>query len=89
RYGESQVRAQIKAARDRGVSEYLLWNASNRYTTAALIPPKPTKSPKKDPAKTAATAKTAPNSASPVPSKAATPAAIATPAAAAPPATKR
>jgi len=43
RYGEKQVRAQIKAARDNGIREYLLWNASNRYTTAALVPPKPKK----------------------------------------------
>lgn len=40
RYGEKQVRAQIEAARANGVNEYLLWNASNRYTTAALVPPK-------------------------------------------------
>ena len=44
RYGEKQVRAQIQAARANGVKEYLLWNASNRYTTAALVPPKPKKS---------------------------------------------
>jgi hypothetical protein len=46
RYGEKQVRAQIDAARANGVQEYLLWNAANRYTTAALVPPKP-KKPKK------------------------------------------
>jgi hypothetical protein len=40
RYGEKQVRDQIRAARDNGVHEYLLWNASNRYTTAALVPPR-------------------------------------------------
>lgn len=43
RYGEKQVRAQIEAARANGVKEYLLWNAANRYTTAALVPPKPKK----------------------------------------------
>jgi hypothetical protein len=36
RYGVPEVRAQIKAGRDRGVSEYLLWNAANRYTVGAL-----------------------------------------------------
>jgi hypothetical protein len=41
RYGAPEVRAQIKAARERGVTEYLLWNAANRYTVAALVPPKP------------------------------------------------
>ena len=40
-YGVPEVRAQIKAAREQGVNEYLLWNASNRYTTAALTEPKP------------------------------------------------
>ena len=44
RYGERQVRDQIRAARDNGIHEYLLWNASNRYTSAALIPPPPKKS---------------------------------------------
>jgi hypothetical protein len=41
RYGVPEVRAQIKAGRDRGVSEYLLWNAANRYTVAALGKAKP------------------------------------------------
>ncbi len=40
RYGERQVRAQIQAARDNGIQEYLLWNAANRYTSAALYPKK-------------------------------------------------
>lgn len=35
-YREPQVRAQIKALKDNGVEEYLLWNASNRYTESAL-----------------------------------------------------
>ncbi len=43
RYGEPEVRAQIKAAREHGIEEYLLWNASNRYTTAALVPLKSAK----------------------------------------------
>ncbi|MES2461896.1 MAG: putative glycoside hydrolase [Armatimonadota bacterium] len=46
RYGVPEVRAQIKAGRDRGVSEYLLWNASNRYTVAALRTPKAKPAPK-------------------------------------------
>lgn len=35
-YGEAQVRAQIKAMKDNGVEEYLLWNANNRYSEGAL-----------------------------------------------------
>ncbi|OXS57996.1 GTP-binding protein [Cohnella sp. CIP 111063] len=31
-YGVAEVEAQIKALKDSGVDEYLLWNASNRYT---------------------------------------------------------
>jgi hypothetical protein len=54
RYGVPEVRAQIKAGRDRGVTEYLLWNAANRYTVSALIPPKP-KPSKKSAGKTART----------------------------------
>jgi hypothetical protein len=42
RYGPRQVRAQIQAARDNGIHEYLLWNAANRYSTAALVPLKAT-----------------------------------------------
>ncbi len=30
-YGPSEIDAQIKALRDAGVDEYLLWNASNKY----------------------------------------------------------
>ncbi len=41
RYGAPQVKAQIKAARECGYQEYLLWNAGNRYTEAALAPEKP------------------------------------------------
>lgn len=37
-YGAAQVRAQIKATYDAGLEEWILWNAGNRYTTAALEP---------------------------------------------------
>lgn len=43
RYGEPEVRAQFKALREHGIEEYLLWNASNRYTASALVPLKPAK----------------------------------------------
>jgi hypothetical protein len=46
RYGAPEVRAQIKAGRERGINEYLLWNAANRYTASALRPPKPAKNAK-------------------------------------------
>ncbi|MDG0813641.1 putative glycoside hydrolase [Cohnella rhizosphaerae] len=32
KYGATEVEAQIKALHDSGVDEYLLWNATNRYT---------------------------------------------------------
>ncbi|GLX69259.1 putative glycoside hydrolase [Paenibacillus glycanilyticus] len=32
KYGATEVQAQIKALHDAGVDEYLLWNASNRYS---------------------------------------------------------
>lgn len=35
-YGKAEVRAQIKAARALGYTEYLLWNAQGRYTEAAV-----------------------------------------------------
>ncbi|CAN5644152.1 hypothetical protein BH11ARM2_BH11ARM2_11300 [soil metagenome] len=35
-YGVKEVQAQIKAAHDLGYDEYLLWNAGNRYTWAAV-----------------------------------------------------
>jgi hypothetical protein len=37
-YGESEVRAQIKAAHDVGINSFLLWNASAHYTPSALDP---------------------------------------------------
>ena len=43
RYGEPEVRAQLKAMREHGIEEYLLWNAGNRYTVSALAPPKSAK----------------------------------------------
>lgn len=36
RYGPAEVRAQIDAAYDAGVDEWLLWNAGNKYTVGAL-----------------------------------------------------
>lgn len=35
-YGPDEVRAQIRATYDAGYSSWLLWNAANRYTAAAL-----------------------------------------------------
>ena len=37
-YGAAEVRAQIKAANDLGIKEWLLWNPSVRYTRNALLP---------------------------------------------------
>lgn len=37
-YTAEMVRAQIKAAYDAGLDSWLLWNAGNRYTRAALEP---------------------------------------------------
>ena len=37
-YGAKEVRAQIQAVYDSGYSEWILWNASNRYTKDALLP---------------------------------------------------
>jgi hypothetical protein len=36
-YGPTEVRAQIKAAYDVGLEEWLLWNARNKYTDNALL----------------------------------------------------
>jgi hypothetical protein len=35
-YGVDQVKAQIKAARELGYEDFLLWNAGNHYTESAL-----------------------------------------------------
>lgn len=32
RYGKAEVEAQIKALKENGIDEFLLWNAKNRYT---------------------------------------------------------
>ena len=40
RYGESEVRAQIKAAHDLGYDEYLMWNAGTRYSWSAYSAPR-------------------------------------------------
>ncbi len=37
-YGPAEVRAQIKATRDHGINEWLLWNPGVRYTKEALLP---------------------------------------------------
>lgn len=31
RYGDAEVRAQVKALKDHGIEEYILWNPMNRY----------------------------------------------------------
>ena len=35
-YGSAEVRAQIKATNDVGLTSWLLWSASNKYTRGAL-----------------------------------------------------
>jgi len=35
-YGVAEVKAQIKAAEQQGFTEWILWNASNKYTEGAL-----------------------------------------------------
>lgn len=37
-YGPEQLRAQIQAVYDAGYEEWILWNASNRYTEGGLLP---------------------------------------------------
>ncbi|MDE2127137.1 MAG: putative glycoside hydrolase [Armatimonadetes bacterium] len=37
-YGPEQVKAELKAAADLGIHQFLLWNASCHYTEAALAP---------------------------------------------------
>lgn len=41
RYGAKEVKAQIKAVRDVGYDEYLLWNAASRYTESGIAKAKP------------------------------------------------
>ncbi|WP_391208151.1 putative glycoside hydrolase [Psychrobacillus sp. L4] len=38
-YGKAQVEAQIKALKEAGINEYLLWNAGNRYTPGVEYTP--------------------------------------------------
>ena len=40
-YGPAEVRAQIDAAKDRGINEWILWDPKVTYTSAALTPMKP------------------------------------------------
>jgi hypothetical protein len=37
-YGAPEIRAQIQAAYDAGVEEWILWNPGSRYTESALMP---------------------------------------------------
>ncbi|MRX73614.1 GTP-binding protein [Bacillus lacus] len=39
KYGAAEVEAQIKALKDNGINEYLLWNASNRYSEGVNYTP--------------------------------------------------
>lgn len=36
KYGPAEIKAQIKATKDAGVNEWILWNAANRYTKGGL-----------------------------------------------------
>ncbi|AQQ53913.1 putative glycoside hydrolase [Planococcus lenghuensis] len=38
-YGPQEVEAQIKALKDNGINEYLLWNAGNKYTNGVDYTP--------------------------------------------------
>jgi len=38
KYGAEQVRQQIKAVYDAGFEEWILWNASNKYSESAFLP---------------------------------------------------
>ena len=42
RYGAAEVKAQRKALQELGIKEFLLWNAGNRYSEAALEKATPT-----------------------------------------------
>ncbi|WP_209125798.1 putative glycoside hydrolase [Alkalihalobacillus sp. BA299] len=39
KYSKAEVEAQIKALKDNGINEYLLWNAGNRYTSGVNYTP--------------------------------------------------
>jgi hypothetical protein len=43
-YGVADVQAEMKAARDNGTKGFMIWNASARFTEAALGPPRPDES---------------------------------------------
>lgn len=51
KYGPEEVRAQISAAADIGVNEWLLWNPACRYTRGGLrpYPPEPVETPEPAP----------------------------------------
>ncbi|KND48443.1 MAG: hypothetical protein AB200_01790 [Parcubacteria bacterium C7867-005] len=40
-YGPDEVRAQIQATYDLGLTSWILWNAGNKYTVSALFPETP------------------------------------------------
>lgn len=46
KYGPEEIRAQIQAVYDAGYEEWILWNASNRYTEGGLLPAEETESAK-------------------------------------------
>ena len=54
KYGAAEVKAQIKAAKELGYEEFLLWNAGNHYTSAAFIKEKPKSTKPVNPAPTSA-----------------------------------
>ena len=43
-YSAADVQAEMKAARDNGTKGFMIWNASARFTEAALGPPRPDES---------------------------------------------
>jgi hypothetical protein len=55
KYGPKEVRAQVKAAEELGYKEFLLWNASNRYTEGGLLKEKTVASNKVAPQSTKST----------------------------------
>ena len=36
-YGDDEIRAQIQAVYDAGYEEWILWNATNKYTDEGLM----------------------------------------------------
>jgi hypothetical protein len=45
RYGADQLRAQMRAAYDNGIPDWMLWNPASRYTVDALMPAEPVTAP--------------------------------------------